>query len=74
MINIRQIAYYPIFGLPLVLYLGVLALLSLLTTATIGYLIRERRVPIPFIWHKRFAALTVIIAVIHGSLALLSYL
>ncbi len=70
----QQIAYKQFLGFPLIGYGGIITLLSLLTTAVIGYLMREKKVIIPFVWHKRFAFLTVALALFHGLLGLLSYL
>lgn len=70
----RQIAYKQFLGFPLIGYGGIITLLSLLTTATIGYLMREQKVPIPFKWHKRMAYVTLALSLIHGLLGLLSYL
>jgi len=71
---IRQVAYSQFLGLPLILYGGIITLLSLITTAALGYLMRELRKPIPFIWHKRFAFITLGLALFHGLLGILSYL
>jgi len=72
---LEYITYYPIFGKPLIMYLGIFTLLSLLITASIAILnIRFRIFTIPFYWHPRMAALTILLALIHGILGLLSYL
>ena len=68
------IAYFPIFlGRPLIMYLGILTLLSLLFTAYAGYAnFRGLRYAPPFSWHLKLAITTVALAIIHGSLGLLS--
>jgi hypothetical protein len=69
-----QIAFYPVFGFPFLLYLGAITLLSFLLTASIAVMNKKRIHAIPFKWHPRMAALSIIIAVIHGTLAMLAYI
>ncbi len=73
---ISQIAYSHPFGfaLPLVAYLGWLTFLSLLSTATVGFLNFRGRTTISFKWHPRLAATTITLAVIHAVFALSAYL
>lgn len=68
---ITNIAYYQILGLPLILYLGVLTILSLFATAVNGYLAMKGK--IDFKWHHRFAAITLLLAATHGTIGLLAY-
>jgi hypothetical protein len=70
-----NITYYLIFGYPLIMYLGILTLLSLLCTATIGYLIfsGKAKPPITINTHRAFAYTTIALALIHGVLGLLVY-
>ncbi|MDD5337052.1 MAG: hypothetical protein PHS02_01060 [Candidatus ainarchaeum sp.] len=70
---LQEISYYLIFGKPLIMYLGVATMISLLATATIGFLNYTGRKTIPFKWHPRMAALTIILAVVHGVLGVLLY-
>ncbi|OGI26708.1 MAG: hypothetical protein A2359_03460 [Candidatus Moranbacteria bacterium RIFOXYB1_FULL_43_19] len=71
---ILKIAYTLILGLPIVAYLGMLALLSLFSTATIGYLNFKGNTKIPFKWHLRLAKLTIFLALVHALFALSAYL
>jgi hypothetical protein len=71
---LENISYFLIFGRPLIFYLGILSLILLVSTATVGYLNFKGRTKIPFKWHPRLAALTLILAVIHGGLGLAIYL
>lgn len=64
-----QIAYYQILGKPLIMYLGILALASLFSTATLGFLIYRGK-PIPISIHYKMAATTIILALIHAFLGL----
>ncbi|HII15109.1 MAG TPA: hypothetical protein HA362_02245 [Nanoarchaeota archaeon] len=69
---LNNISYYLILGRPLIFYLGLLTLTSLLTTATLGALVIKGR--IKFKYHKALAITTVCIALTHGTLAFLAYL
>jgi len=70
---LRQITYYLIFGKPLILYLGILALLALLFTAIIGYLNLKGNQKIPFKWHLVAARVAIMLALAHALLGILTY-
>jgi hypothetical protein len=70
---LETITYAPILGKPLILYLGVLTLLGFFFTASVAILNHRGVHTIPFRWHVRCAALSVGLAVLHGSLGILSY-
>lgn len=55
------------------MYGGIMTLLLLLSTATIGYLNLKGIVKIPFKWHPRIAIATIIVAIIHGLFGLSMY-
>jgi hypothetical protein len=67
---IHTIAFTLLFGQPLVLYGGILTLLMLLFTATVGLLNYKGITIVPFKWHPRLALATIIVAVIHAILGL----
>ncbi|OGB62633.1 hypothetical protein A2X44_04415 [candidate division CPR3 bacterium GWF2_35_18] len=69
-----QIAYYPILGKPLIFYLGILAISSLLFTASIVPLNKKGFWKIPFKYHPLMAKVTITFALIHGILAILTNL
>lgn len=69
----QDISYMLIFGKPLILYLGVLTLLALLSTATIAVLNKKGIRTIPFKWHPRCAAFVICLALVHGALGILAY-
>jgi cytochrome b561 len=71
---ISRIAYYQIAGLPLVAYLGALTLFFLIFTALVGYLNFKGNTRIPFKWHPRLAAATIIFAIVHAIFALSAHL
>jgi hypothetical protein len=60
-----------IFETSLVVYLGILALLSLLLTCLIAILNHKGNHKIPFKWHKITASVTIILIIVHVLLALL---
>ena len=69
----EAITYAPIFGKPLIMYLGILTLLSFLATAVVGALNFKGITTIPFVWHPRLAVFAICLAVIHGTLGVLVY-
>jgi hypothetical protein len=71
---LQEISYYPVLERPLILYLGILTLLSLLATATIAVLNVNGVRTIPVRWHRFCAGFTVLLALVHGGLGLLAYL
>ncbi len=71
---LQNISYFLIFGKPLIFYLGITTLILLISTATIGYLIIKGGGKVPFKWHMWLAAITLIIAAVHGGLGILLYL
>lgn len=67
---IHNIALTLFLGYPLVMYGGILTLLLLLLTATVGALNFKGIVTVPFKWHPRLAITTITVALIHGFLGL----
>ena len=70
---LEYITYYQIFGKPLIMYLGILTLTSFLFTAFIGYTTLHGKQIVPFKWHPRMAAISITLALIHGTLGILVY-
>ena len=68
---LNNITYYQIFGLPLIVYLGIITILLLITSSLFGALTLKGKMK--FKYHKIFAAITIIFALLHGALALLAY-
>ena len=65
---LKQFGYRTIAGVPLVIIGGVLTLTSLLATAVTGYVTWKGIIVLPFAVHIVLAAVTIILAVIHGTL------
>ncbi len=70
---IAKIALFLIFGKPLVVYLGIITLLSFSFTALVGFLNFKGNHAISFPWHPRLAALSLLLALLHGFVALAIY-
>jgi hypothetical protein len=70
---LQEISFYPIFGKPLLMYLGILTLAGFLCTASIAVLNRRGVHTIPFVWHPRLAVFSIACAVIHGMLGVLMF-
>ena len=71
---IAQFAYSTYLGVPVVAYVGMLTLLLLLATATLGYLSLHGKIQNGFKYHFFFAKTAVAFAVIHAILASSTYL
>jgi hypothetical protein len=67
--SLRDVAITMIWFQPLFAWLGLLTLLSLLTTASYGYMLFKGKVR-SFRAHMMLAAATITLAIIHATLAL----
>jgi len=65
-----SIKYYQIFGIPLIIYIGLLALFFLLGTALMPIINKKKGSRSLIQWHHRIAALCIIFALTHGLLGL----
>ncbi|MEW5996562.1 MAG: hypothetical protein AB1657_03135 [Candidatus Micrarchaeota archaeon] len=73
---LKGIAYTAVLGKPLVVWMGLLALLLFLSAAILNFFIKYRGVRAPAGWAapSRLAVAGLIVAIIHGILALSIYL
>ncbi len=69
----QEISYALILGKPLIMYLGIFTLLSILATVAVGFMNMRGVTIIPFVWHPRLAGFTICLALIHGALGVLAY-
>ena len=69
-----KIALHKIFGLPLIAYGGIITMLLFLTTATLGWLIKNGKANISLNWHFNMAKISITFALIHGLVGLLMFL
>jgi len=70
---IAQIAYFLIFGKPVIFYTGILTIVSFLFAASIGYLNFKGSHLIPFKWHPRVVVFAILLSIIHGLMGLSIY-
>lgn len=70
----QEISYYLIFGIPFIVYLGILTIFMFIITALIASLKRKGKIKISILWHYRLAYISIILALIHGLLAILAYI
>ena len=71
---LNEITFYPILGIPLIVYGGVVTALLLLASAITGYLIISGKARMPVMWHRALAAVAVLTGLFHAILGLLAYL
>lgn len=69
----QDITYFPVFGKPLILYLGILTLLAFLLTASIPVMNKKGIRVIPSRWHPLCAGCAILLALVHGVLGMLAY-
>ncbi len=70
----NTITYYMIGGLPLIVYTGFVTLFFIVFAAAVSYMNRKGFRKIGFKWHSRLAKIGIALAVIHGTMGLLSYI
>ena len=70
---LQNITYFLIFGKPLIMYAGIITLLSFLITAVIGALVMKGIGKIPFKFHKIMAGISISLAIIHGIFGILIF-
>ncbi len=70
---LQNLAYQPIFGFPVIGYLGIFSYLFLIAAALVMVLTRRRIVKIKPKYHFILARITIILATVHGILALSVY-
>ncbi|MEW6088584.1 MAG: hypothetical protein AB1498_09825 [bacterium] len=71
---IKQLAYQILFDYPIVFWLGIAAISSVSFTALIAFLNKKGIHKIPLSLHPKIAVIALILAFIHGLLALSLYL
>lgn len=71
---LQEISYYLIFGLPFILYLGIIVIIMLFFTGFLAFLRRKGKTKISVQWHYRLAYITILLGLVHGLLGLLAYL
>jgi hypothetical protein len=56
---------------PVIMTAGVILFSCLISTAVVGFLIMKGKANIPFSWHVNLARLTIAVALVHASLAMI---
>jgi hypothetical protein len=69
---LEEITYFPIFGLPFIVYLGIITLFIFLFAAMIASLTKRGINKVNFKWHSRLAKIGILLAIIHGTLGVLA--
>lgn len=69
----QEVTYYLIFGLPFILYLGIITFSLFFITALIAFLRRKGKTKLSVQWHYRLAYVSIGLGIIHGLLGLLAY-
>jgi len=70
---LENLIYFQILGKPLIMYFGIITLLSFLFTASIAVLNQKGIHFIPFVWHPRMAIISITLAIMHGTFGILAY-
>jgi hypothetical protein len=69
----QEITYYLIFGIPFIVYLGVVTIFMFIITASLALLKRKGKIKISINWHYRLAYISIILGLIHGFLGISAY-
>jgi len=69
----NQISYYPIFGYPFIIYLGILAIILFLIAVSISTIFKAK-IKSHFKTHRTIAIVSIVIALVHGLMGLLAYI
>ena len=70
----ENFTYYPIFDIPLIVYLGIITIFIFIVTALIAYLKRKGKLKISIKWHYYLAYISIVLGLFHGLLALFAYI
>jgi hypothetical protein len=70
---LQELTYYLIFGIPFIVYLGIITIVLFINTALIASMKRRKKIKINIKWHYRLAYVSIILALIHGILGILAY-
>lgn len=71
--SVQELSYYPLFGLPFIVYLGLITFGLFLITASLPILKRKKILKVSVKWHIWIAYVAIVFALIHTILGLLVY-
>ena len=69
-----ETAYYPVAGMPLIVFIGLLTLLSLFMTGAVVMLNKRGYHKIPMKWHFILGKITVALGIFHGVFGIFVYM
>lgn len=70
---LSEIAYFRIFGIPLLILIGIAAIFMFMSAASVPLLNRQGRATIPLKWHLRLAYAAMALGLLHGILGIGAY-
>jgi hypothetical protein len=70
---LQEITYYLIFGIPFIVYLGIITIIMFVITALFALLKRKGKIKISIKWHYRLAFISIFLGIIHGFLGIIAY-
>jgi hypothetical protein len=70
---LQEITYHLIFGIPFIVYLGIITLSMFFMTAMLALLKRRGKTRLSIHWHFRLAYISITLGIVHGILGVLAY-
>ena len=70
---LQEITYYLVFGIPFIVYLGIITILMFMLTALLAVLKRRGNMKFSIQWHYRMAYLSILLGIIHGIFGITAY-
>jgi len=70
----QEITYYMFFGIPFIVYLGIITILMFIATATLAVLKRKGKIKYSIQWHYRLAYLSILLGIVHSILGISIYI
>jgi uncharacterized membrane protein len=69
----QEITYHLIYGIPFIVYLGIVTIIMFIITALLAFLKRKGRIKMSINWHYRLAIISIVLGLIHGILGISAY-
>jgi hypothetical protein len=71
---INDLIYYPIVGVPFIVFLGMITIFMFCLTAFIAIMKRKGEIKLSIKWHFKLAYLSILLGIIHAILGLMLYI
>lgn len=71
---LQDITYYMFFGIPFIVFLGIITIVLFVITALIALLKRKGMIKYSIKWHYRTAYLSILLGIIHSILGISIYI